>query len=347
MNPDLARLYDLADELYRLAPWQWMSEDQLIGLRHPETGERGFISIMGASGTHVSLAIYLGDESLRRFNLIQDADLEGIDLSEEDMFALILECRQLQACFTTRDELYPAELREIKALGRKYRGANWPTFRSFQAGWVPKTVDRDEEASWLAAAMEQALEVAPKLRRNPSGFYRERKHGEVVFLTRERGADGAWRTVWLPIDEELYAFPTPEPGEFFAAKALALPVSQEWVECHFQLLPCPVGVRGKGATFPYVALSVAGASGRVLGMDVLSVETQSHEDLIASVPDVFLQQWTREGLRPGSIRVASELTHALLEQTAAVLKTSIERESELPALDQVLSSIMNVIEHEP
>lgn len=347
MNPNLTRLYDLADELYRLAPWQWMSEDQLIGLRHPETGERGFISIMGASGTHVSLAIYLGDESLRRFNLIQDADLEGIDLSEEDRIALILECRQLQASFSTRDELYPVELREIKALGRKYRGANWPTFRSFQAGWVPKTVDSDEEASWLAAAMEQTLEIAPKLRRNPSGFYRERKHGEVVFLTRERGPDGAWRTVWLPIDEELYEFPKPEPGEFFAAKTLALPKSKDCVECHFQVLPCPVGVRGKSATYPYVAMSVDAAGGRVLGMDLLSVETQSHEELTASVPDVFLQQWTRAGLRPGSIRVASELTHALLEQTAAVLKIPIERESELPALDHVLSSILSVIQNEP
>ena len=86
---------------------------------------------------------------------------------------------------------------------------------------------------------------------------------------------------------------------------------------------------------------------QVLGMDLLSVETQSHEDLIASVPDVFLQQWTRAGLRPGSIRVASELTHALLEQSAALLKIPIERESELPALDHVLSSILSVIQNEP
>jgi hypothetical protein len=55
-----AQLYDLADELYRLAPWQWMFEDELIGLRHPRTKELAQISIMGANGEHISLALYLG-----------------------------------------------------------------------------------------------------------------------------------------------------------------------------------------------------------------------------------------------------------------------------------------------
>ena len=44
----LTHLYDLADELNRIAPWIWMSEDQHIGLRHPATGELAHMSLMGA-----------------------------------------------------------------------------------------------------------------------------------------------------------------------------------------------------------------------------------------------------------------------------------------------------------
>jgi len=39
---DTSRLYDLADQLYHLSPWAWMTEDQVIGIRHPETGELAY-----------------------------------------------------------------------------------------------------------------------------------------------------------------------------------------------------------------------------------------------------------------------------------------------------------------
>ena len=96
--PDTA-LYDLADQLYDLAPWEWMSEVQVIELRHPETGESGYISIIGGNGEHLCLALYLGEEALHRFNLMQEAEFEGIHLGRADQMALILESRQIQLSF--------------------------------------------------------------------------------------------------------------------------------------------------------------------------------------------------------------------------------------------------------
>lgn len=49
-------LYDLADRLHQLAPWDWMEEDQLIRVMHPETGESAYLSVMVAAGEHVCLA---------------------------------------------------------------------------------------------------------------------------------------------------------------------------------------------------------------------------------------------------------------------------------------------------
>jgi len=42
--------YDLADALFALAHWNWMNEENLIAIRHPETGRLDHISIMGAAG---------------------------------------------------------------------------------------------------------------------------------------------------------------------------------------------------------------------------------------------------------------------------------------------------------
>jgi len=105
-----AALYDLADELYRLAPWQWMYEDQLIGLRHPVTGELAQISIMGISGEHLCLALYLGEEALHRFNFSHNELPEDEELPLDDALMLILESRQLQVSFDGRNQLAKSDL---------------------------------------------------------------------------------------------------------------------------------------------------------------------------------------------------------------------------------------------
>ena len=139
---DTTRLYDLADQLYHLAPWAWMTEDQIIGIRHPETGEFAYISIMGALGSHLCLALYLGDEALHRFNLMQREDPCDPSFPQQDSLGLVLETRQLQVAFGSRQDLGKHEIASIKSLGRKYRGENWPSMRSYfpqtmGQGWHP------------------------------------------------------------------------------------------------------------------------------------------------------------------------------------------------------------------
>jgi hypothetical protein len=121
---------------------------------------------------------------LHRFNLIQQAPDKGINLSREDVVGLIFESRQLQASFAVRDGLFRSELAEIKALGRKYRGGNWPCFRSFRPGRAPVPVDA-AEAHWLLHGLEQILTVAPRFETDPFGDYRGGPNGMEI-LTRER-----------------------------------------------------------------------------------------------------------------------------------------------------------------
>ena len=39
--------YEAADHIKELAPWQWMQESDIFGVQDPETGEFGFVSVMG------------------------------------------------------------------------------------------------------------------------------------------------------------------------------------------------------------------------------------------------------------------------------------------------------------
>jgi len=44
-----------------------MEETDLIGIENPETGEIGFISVMGSIGEYESVAVYLGAEGFYGF----------------------------------------------------------------------------------------------------------------------------------------------------------------------------------------------------------------------------------------------------------------------------------------
>lgn len=325
-------LYDLADRLHQLAPWDWMEEEQIIRVIHPETGESAYLSVMGSAGEHVSLAVYLGEKALRRVNLIQSDDPFDREIPEADHLHLILETRQLQCSFGLRAELRKHELVEIKRLGRKYRGDNWPMFRSFRPGYAPGPLD-PAEAECLAHAIEQLLQVAPALENGNLGDVRIVDE-EVQILTREFH-DGAWRTIWTELDPFSYEWATPEPDVALLEKIK----SQERlldIECSFQLVQSPVGPDPRSLVFPYLVISADPKSGVILGMEILSVEKQSYAELVASVPDVFLRQWDKAGIRPASIRVATITTYSMLEIAADELNTPMRRGDRLPAIERLM-----------
>jgi hypothetical protein len=44
---DWLGLYQAAMRVKEVAPWEWMTETDVFGVQEPETGELGFVSIMG------------------------------------------------------------------------------------------------------------------------------------------------------------------------------------------------------------------------------------------------------------------------------------------------------------
>ena len=54
------RLYDSAIAVRNLRPWQWMLESDVFGVSDPISQQLYFVSIMGARGEHLSVAVYSG-----------------------------------------------------------------------------------------------------------------------------------------------------------------------------------------------------------------------------------------------------------------------------------------------
>jgi hypothetical protein len=286
---------------------------------------------MGAIQTHHSLAVYLGPIARQRFNLIQ----EERGFPQEDILTLILDTPQLQCSFSERGDLFKSELATIKQSGKKYRGQNWPTFRTFRPGRCPVPAN-ETETQWLCTAIEQVLEIAPTLNFGGGTFRFENGRREI--LTR-RLLNGEWRTHWTEDHVTLFTFPEPHPTGSMVAQVFDQKISLP-LEVLFQQLPTPIGKSRDNSLFPYLLLVVDPKSHSVLGCKISAVEDQSHDSLIASIPDELLRICSKNSIRPSTIHVASPATRALLTNTAAALGIRCELEKRLPALDEAFNSLM-------
>lgn len=143
-------LFDVADELKQLKPWEYLKDYQVIVVEHPETEIMLFISVLGAGGQEFGLAIYTGESGRKALENIY------LDNITEDYY---FDIQSLNVSYVNRDELSNEDYNLIKSQGLSYRGKkNWIQFRSYIPGkfpWIPDGF----ETELLLYAMKETIEV--------------------------------------------------------------------------------------------------------------------------------------------------------------------------------------------
>jgi hypothetical protein len=133
-----------------------MSETDVFGVEDPESARIGLVSVMGALGEHFLVAVYRDLEAFYRMRRLTPDDIRHDP-------AQILNIPHLQASFEDRGFVEAQDHRIIKELGLRFRGENaWPVFRSYRTGYHPWYLE-PEEVLRLSVALEQLLDVAPRL----------------------------------------------------------------------------------------------------------------------------------------------------------------------------------------
>src|SRR5665648_400943 len=154
-------LYEAALEFKELAPWNWMHDTDIFGVKDPVSGEIGYCCIMGAEGKYYALGLYLGSKGLYGLSDILSGDFS--ESNDDTMF--IQNC--LMASFEDRKNLQKQDLQQLKALDLKFRGRDaWPLFRNYTPGFVPWYLKRDE-VRFLTIALRQAVGVSLRFKTYP------------------------------------------------------------------------------------------------------------------------------------------------------------------------------------
>jgi hypothetical protein len=326
------RLYESAVRIKEMSPWEWMTETDVFGVRSPETGELGFVSVMGLLGEHYAVSLYLGSEGIHGF----------LDLQEMGPFADpgdLIQVPQIQASFEDRVELDKRDREVIKDLGLKFRGRNaWPMFRSYRPSLLPWFLEAGE-VRFLSCALEQLADVAPRFREDSSLLEPSGGDSYLLRVPRQEGGRRLWEDASTGVPP-LDAPPIEVEMEASKIEALGrLPRGEVRLEVDFFMFPAPVQDEGDRPYFPHMLLVIDALSGMVLGSDLLAPHP-SPEAMWGRVPENLADKLFALELAPEKISVDSELLFELLEPLASEAAFGLELSLALPGLEPARENLL-------
>ncbi len=323
------RLYELAAELKKLAPWEWMDETMIFGVENPETKETGFISAMGMMGEHLSIGVYRGAKGLYGFWDFQEVGLEV------EPYALF-EIPQLQVSFEDREALEKQDRDIIKKLDLKFRGAqNYPLFRSIKPGFMPWFIDA-EEAQMLIYAIEQTLEVTPRVRENEDILEDDSDTENEVCLMRfaeMKAVNLVWREemreIQPPADKE-FAVKIPQNS---VDEIKVLPQAKKLVlEIDLFYAPTPIAEKGKRPFIPKMLMLADKTSGMIAGFEIIAPQEDADQNF-AELARHLLESLQKLEVRPQEIRVAHDDVFDLLKGFNQQLNIKLRQTDDLRTIE--------------
>jgi len=322
------RLYAAAGRVKEMAPWKWMMEYNVFGVRNPERDDIGFVSVMGAAGEHFAVALYQGAVALYDFLALREAD--SVETER------VLEIPQLQASFEDRGHLEREDRDTIKSLGLKFRGASsWPMFRNYAPGmfpWFPTS----SEARFLTTALEQLLDVAPRVRDDEDVLCGEEDDEFLVRVPRVENARLVWEDKIMRAPEPALKVAAPAPLDPQLLESLKqLPEVTNVIEIGLTMLPMPVREKKDRPFFPYLLMLVDASSGVILGNDMLQ-PLPSLDAMRAEFPTKVAEHLLQLGVKPLKIAVRTETTARSLAPLTDELGIRIKLSPNLPALDSAM-----------
>ncbi len=330
------KLFDVATRVKELAPWEWMMEDEVFGVRDDEAGTTGFVSVMGAGGEHFAIALYPDPTALYAFLDLHDQGMEGEEDESPQAAMSVLYLPKMQVAFEDNNQLNKEDKALIKKLGLKFRGAKaWPQFRSYAPGLFPWYLTK-AEVRRLTVALGQLLNVAPRCRADEE-LLAPSEDG-MVFLVRVPGANG-WEDQILTITE-----PEPEPLHFAVdpqafALAKSLPRVTNVIEIDLAMLPSPVKEKqSERPFFPYMLTLAEAQSGMIVGNEMLQ-PLPSLNAMHGKVPQSLLGTFVRLGVLPELVRVRNPLLAELLAPLAEELDFKVAAVRRLPAIDEFMDGM--------
>jgi hypothetical protein len=334
--PVWKNLYDAAIAFREVACWEWMSDSDVFGVQHPESGEVGYCCILGSLAGVFGLVVYRGSEGLEQYRKIQSGKLHAG--SRESSYSQ--NC--LTAWFGDRSDLDRTDLKVIKELGLKFRGSHArPQFRSLEPGYLPWYLT-ESEAKYLVLCLEQAREVALCVEKDPNWLAAPGKNHYLVRVPVDSAAGWKWESHSLkpaPIAKTTVRSYLFDEVRLQRIKNAGKTRQGIW-EVETFYMPTPV--RGDDRPyFPYSILCADHESGFLFGTALADPSNWETE-----LPPCVLDCIENHNLVPNALWFRKEELRDLFEPLASRLAIDVQLTKKLRAIDRARTAMLKYFENE-
>ncbi len=316
------KLYDLMARVKELAPWEYMQEDDIFGVKLPGSETLGFVSVMGTLGEHLSVAVYQGEKGLSGFWRMQEL---GPRLTPEFLFQV----PQIQGSFEDREMITAEDRKVIKALGLKFRGSqSWPQFRSYHPACFPWYLEKDE-AELLACALEQLLDIAPRFKENPRILSPTDSNED--YLVRVKQND-KWEDSVARVKSSMETVLRLKMNTDALSALKQMPPSGMVVEADLFMTDQPTQEkRAERPYFPFMLMLADHESGFILTSKLLT-PLPTIEEMMGEVP-ALVAEVLAERLLPRRIMIKNETLFHLLQPMAKEAGFELTKSSRLRSIE--------------
>jgi hypothetical protein len=325
------QLYRLAQSIYVLAPWRWMGEADVFGIEMPDIDETIFVSVMGQLGEYRCIAVYPSVNAVRSFwELANDEDASVPER--------IFEIPQIHMSFEGPSSLEPQDRRTLKRLNLKFKGEDCPLFRSYKPGFAPWFLEASE-ARMLQVALEQLLEVAPRVRADDALLWPEGEPDTcLVRVPRDQAGAQTWCDEFREIppfkgDVRYIKLDSTHLRDFHR-----LPALRGAVELDCFLLHASIDGGGDRPQIPFVLMAADADTGIVMAHKLITVET-TMSDMWAAMPHTLIETFVNLGGRPTCVIVRSGSLAVLADALSKVLGFELRMQSELRNIETARKSL--------
>lgn len=331
-HQDLKALYSAAKEFKKAAPWDWMHDSDIFGVKDPISGETGYCCIMGAAGEHYALGVYSGGEGLAGILRMQAGEF----VPHDEQVLFVQKC--LMASFEDKKYVQKEDLQHIKVLGLRFKGANaWPLFRNYEPGFVPWYLT-GKEARFLTHALQQAIEVSLRFKKDPGMLIHSLSGKFFVRVPVKQDESILWKDEWQdPLVPESEDFPPVDKTLLTRMKKAGLRKSGIWEVDSFYV-PAPVHEKGKRPYYPYMSLIVDHNSGMILNFQL-----EERKEFTPKFLENFVTFFERIKIAPQAFLVKRDEVYDFLEPLATGSGIGIELVDSLPVLEEAQRSMKGFI----
>jgi len=317
------RLYDKADRLNQLNPWQWMGVADCFGVIMPRFDEPCFVVFGGEEKTFRNVRFLLGWKAFYELvTRLADPAKQGP--------AWLLEIRMIELLYVNRTLLFEHEAAFLDTIDRVAdETCATPVFRSIRPGyhpWLPEAQERD----LLEAVLYQAFGMALRVEAD-AALLRERFPREI--LIRSQDANGAWQDLWSPVkeigDEEVEVRIESKRMQAVCDR----PLQEITMQLDLVFTPLKILPDGQRPQTAYVLLAVDAKNGFILSAELLQA-TEGVAKMWAQIPDRLLAVFERLGGCPEKIEIRGDRMANLLRPLGEFLPFKMVRREKLALIEE-------------